>query len=186
MAFLFSKRFITVFILFNVIAILIGSTAPPAQQNPFQRFVLPYLRWTRLLQSWPLFVPAPRKYAMKYRVEVQFQDGSTQTWRRPYPPNWDFFARHLAYNFQKWDLAANYLESNDNLRLDLAHYVERIYCPGDGLTNATNPCQTIRLIRSNANWPPPKESGWVGGEESDLHWIDRTLFVYNVKEKRLQ
>jgi hypothetical protein len=166
--------------LFNFLAILCGSSLPRAQQNIAQQFFTPYLRWTRLLQSWPLFVPSPRQNAMKYHVEIQFQNGETKVWQRPYPPNWDFFARHLSYQFQKYDLAANYLDNKSPLWNDLALYIQNL------CWNDTNPPVKITLIKSMAKWQPPNEEGWVGPDERLLQWSDRPLFVYNVQEKRIE
>ncbi len=174
------KSLITVFIVFNLLAIPIGTTKPLAEQNAIQRFFLPYLRWTRLLQSWPLFVPSPRKFAMKYKAEITFRDGEKKTWRRPYPPNWDFFQRHEAYNFQKWDLASNYLESSNMLWPDLVNYIERLH------QNPNNPPTKIKLIREVALWPPPHTSGYVGPDDNELEWQDFPLFTYDVVERKFE
>ena len=86
------RAIISAFIAFNIAAILFGSNAPPAEQSAVQRFFYPYLIRTRLLQSWRLFTPSPRKYTLNYRAEITFKDGTITTWRRPYPTNWDFLA----------------------------------------------------------------------------------------------
>ena len=117
---------------------------------------------------------------MKYRVDIVFKNGQTEVWQRPYPPNWDFFPRHLSYSFQKWDLAANYLDSSGTLRQDLANYIQHLYW------NDANPPVTITLVKSMAQWPPPNESGYVGSDERLLQWTDRVQFVYHVDEKRIE
>ncbi len=177
-----ARILINAFIIFNIIAIPFSSSKPVAQQNMAQRFFLPYLRWTRLLQSWPLFVPSPRKYTAKYRAEIKFKDGSVKTWQRPYSPNWDFFERHLSYSFQKWDLASNYLESRGPLWGDLAHYLQEQYSTGD----PANPPEVITFIRATANWPPPNETGYARSDEKLLQWTDRTVFVYHVSDQRIE
>src|SRR5262249_36966204 len=138
------------------------------------------LFWTRLAQRWTLFVPTPRQVAIRYQVEIVFKDGTKTIWKRPYPPNWDFFPRHLAYNFQKWDLAANYLDNRSPLWQDLANYIQKIYW------NDTNPPETITLVKASAKWPPPNESGYVGHADSELQWWSRNVFVYHVTEKRME
>lgn len=173
------RAIISVAILFNLIAIPLSSSLPRSQQNFLQRLVSPYLVWTRLNQSWPLFVPSPRKNAMKYRVDIVLRDGQTVSWMRPYPPNWDFFARHLSYSFQKWDLAANYLDNRGPLWQDLANYIQRKYWSDE------NPPVTIMLVKSTAVWPPPNETGYVRSDERLLQWSDKTLFTYHVAEKRM-
>lgn len=174
------RSLISAFIVFNVVAINSGTSKPLSQQNALQKFFTPYLRWTRLLQHWDLFVPAPRKYALAYRAEIIFKDGSTKIWRRPYPPNWSFFERHLSYNFQKWDLASNYLQIPGLLWPDLAAYLQRIYW------NDANPPETIKFISSRATWPPPHETGYIGHDDSELKWEDHVLFTYLVNEKRFK
>jgi hypothetical protein len=171
---------ISAFIIFNLVAIPFSSSKPAAEQNAVQRFFLPYLRWTRLLQSWPLFVPSPRKFAQKYFADITFKDGSHKIWQRPYPPNWDFFARHLSYSFQKWDLASNYLESRGPLWDDLAHYLQRLYA------NPSNPPEIITFMRSTANWPPPNETGYVRSDERLLQWTDQPVFTYHVTDQRIE
>jgi hypothetical protein len=177
------RNLISAFIIFNIVAIASGSSLPLAQQNPVQRFFSPYLVWTRLLQSWQLFVPSPRTYLINYRAEIKFKDGSVKTWKRPYPPNWDFFPRHLSYNFQKWDLAANYLEKPRLAPLlwtDLAHYLVREYADDN------NPPETISFFRSRVDLPPPNETGYVQPDLTHLRWSDQILYTYSVKLGTLQ
>lgn len=169
------------FILFNLIAVIIFTPPrPPSKQTWIEKVFVSYLWHTRLLQHWELFVPSPRKYAMKYRVEILFKNGDKKTWQRPYPPNWDFFDRHLAYHFQKWDLASNYLEWKDILWRDLEQFIEKKY------SNPTNPPASIALVRSQADWPPPHEYGYVMHEDSELKWRDQVIFTYVVTEKRFR
>lgn len=178
---LWRHRLISAFILFNIAAIPFSTSRPVRDQNIFQRIFMPYLVWTRLNQHWPLFVPTPRQYAKRYRVDITFQSGRVATWRRPYPPNWDFFERHLAYNFQKWDLASNYLDQRGPLWVDLAEYIQNLYSdPG-------NPPIVISLVRETADWMPPNETGFVFHENeiNHLHWRDQRVFAYHVAEKRM-
>lgn len=174
------RALISGFVLFNIVAVLCSSSKPVQEQNPLERFFMPYLRWTRLNQRWPLFVPSPRKFALKFRVEIQFKDGTQKVWRRPYPPNWDFFARHLAYSFQKWDLASNYLDAPGPLWLDLVHFIEWLY------REEPSPPQKIILIRSMGNWPEPAESGDPRQDENLLQWVDTTVFAYDVVNQRFE
>jgi hypothetical protein len=174
------RRIISGFIIFNIFAITCSSTLPLNEQNSFQRFFYPYAYWTRLLQSWPLFTPSPRDFALRYHVEVKLQSGEVKIWQRPYPPNWDFFERHLSYNFQKWDLASNYLERKDLLWDDLAHYIQRLY------ENELDPPTKIKLVRSRAAWPPPHPTGYVRSDLNELKWQDVTLFTFDVPTQRFE
>jgi len=167
---------ITFFILFNIAAVAFSTIKPVAKQNAIQRFFYPYLLWTRLSQSWPLFCPSPRKFAKKFRVDIMFKDGTKSSWKRPYPPNWDFFQRHLSYNYQKWDLAGNHLEESNDLREDLAKYVTRLYW------NDQNPPIIIKVVKSTANWPPPSETGYVQPDVTG-NWVDYVLSIHLVPQK---
>lgn len=176
------RAIISAFIAFNIAAILFGSNAPPAEQNVVQRFFYPYLVRTRLLQSWRLFTPSPRKYTLNYRAEITFKDGTSTTWRRPYPTNWDFFGRHLAYHFQKWDLASNYLDTPGLKHLlwsDLGSYLQKTYW------SEANPPKSIRFIRSSAEIPPPNEKGDVGldHDPAQLKWVESVAYLYTVPER---
>src|SRR4051812_1457031 len=87
---------ISAWIVYTLVAVFLGSADPLVEQNAVQRFFYPYLVWTRLLQSWKLFTPTPRKHMLKYRADLVFKDGTSKSWMRPYPPNWAFFPRHLS------------------------------------------------------------------------------------------
>jgi hypothetical protein len=174
---------ISAFIVFNIVAIAFGSTAPVAEQNALQRFFMPYLVWTRLLQNWRLFVPTPRRFLMNYHAEITFRDGTKKSWQRPYPPNWDFFPRHLAYQFQKWDLASDYLEKpglSGLLWADLGAYLGRTF------DDPVNPPEKIEFFRARADVPPPNETGYVQPDLSHLQWDDRLIHTYSVRERSLQ
>ena len=174
---------ISAFIIFHVVAIPFYSTSElEAHQSAIQVFFSRYLVWTRLNQSWPLFVPSPRQYAKRYHVDIVFKDGSTAIWRRPYSPNWDFWERHLAYNFQKWDLANNYLDRKGLLWSDLAHFVQLTYW------TEQNPPATITLVKEEAQWLPPNQTGyaWHDGEEDQLKWKNETLFTFSVAENHFR
>jgi hypothetical protein len=177
------RAVISAFIIFNIVAIGFGSTAPISEQNFLEKIFTPYLVWTRLLQNWRLFVPTPRKFLINYQAEITFKDGTQKTWKRPYPPHWDFFPRHLAYQFQKWDLASNYLEQpvlSSLLWADLAGYLTRIY------DSPSNPPEKIEFFRSRADIPPPLETGYVQPDLAHVHWDDQLIHTYFVSERSLQ
>jgi hypothetical protein len=169
---------INTFIIFNILAILLGTSS--IWTTPFRPLFNPYLHWTRLSQSWVLFGPEPDKVAKRYRVDIDFKDGAKTSWHRPYSPNWDFFERHLAYNFQKHDLSARYLERIDTCRRDFVDYVLRLH------HNADNPPVRLTLVRSTAGWPKPTAERDLVYDAEKLTWKDVTIESYVVENGILQ
>lgn len=169
----------TAFIIFHFLAIPASSSRPRVELSWYQKIFAPYLEWTRLRQRWPLFVPEPRRYSQKYYAEVYYKNGTKRIWQRPYPPNWDFFSRHLSYNWQKLDLAANNLEKRI-VWPDFAKYIERV----NQVDNV--PITRIDFIRSKAQRPPPNETGYVQHDDSELVWEAETVFSYYPESQRLE
>jgi hypothetical protein len=52
--------------------------------------------------------------------------------------------------------------------------------------NPANPPRRLVLIKSRADIPPPRTSGYVGLEhaEDELAWRDSLLYTYNVEETK--
>ncbi len=172
------KPLINFFIVFNITAVIFSSSNVFPKIPVWQTLVYPYLKWTRLQQTWFLF-PEPRRETMKFRFEIEFRDKSIQTWQRPYPPNWNFFDRHLAYNFQKLDLAGPSLLRDPAVQKDFSSYVMRLHW------NDENPPETVKLIVARAPWPVPTEHKLVY-DESKLFWTDNVLATYKVSGKSLE
>ena len=177
------RRLTSIAILFHLIAIPVGSHLAfhPGLASRVTDLLGQYVYGLRIRQYWALFSPEPRRFALRYSAEIKFQDGSTKLWRRPYPPKWDFFDRHLAYSFQKWDLVDAFLDYRSSLWDGLVHYLVVIHSD-----DPYNRPETIRFIRSQAAWPAPNPHGWVGGEAKDLAWEDRDLFTYVVRTGTFQ
>jgi hypothetical protein len=170
------KAVISIFIIFNALASVIPPIKSRSQQNVVERFFYPYALWTRTLQEWSLFTPNPRTSIVYYKYEIQFKNGEKKDWVRPYPENWAFFQRHLAYNWQKFDLAGHNLD-RPTLYPDVADYVSRRF------QNESNPPTTVKLFREEAPLPPPKPSGDAWPLQNELHWTAISLFTYDVAEK---
>ena len=166
------------FIAFNILAILIDCTRLISIRNPVRMIFYPYLKITHLLQIWPLFTPEPRRWMTKYRVDIRFQKGNVETWSRPYPSNWDFFDRHLSYNFQKWDLATETIEIPAYTQRDITNYILRMY------ESPSNPPTYISFVKTTADVPPPNPTGYVQHGAKDFKWKTLNLWTYDVKEKR--
>jgi hypothetical protein len=167
-------------ILFHLIVVPLGSywTETPDHASALKSLLGNYVYGMRIRQYWALFSPEPRQTAVHYSALIVFRDQRTVLWRRPYPPRWGFFARHLAYNFQKWDLVTNNLDFKSGLWDSLVHYLMKQY------QDPANPIIEIQFTRSYAPWPKPNPVGYVGGEAEDLKWIDQVLFKYDTREQR--
>lgn len=171
------KIIISILIIFNITAALVAPIRPRNLQSPIEKFFYPYALWTRILQEWSLFSPNPRKEYVYYKFVITFKDGKKKTWVRPYPENWNFFQRHLAYNWQKLDLAGHNLDRNV-LYKDFADYLKKKFW------DETNPPQMIELYRAESKWSDPKPEGYVGPDLENMFWRDVQLFVYNVGEDK--
>jgi hypothetical protein len=174
---------ISAVLLFHFIAIPIGSNLKLADNPPdFLVSIARYVYYTRLWQRWALFSPEPRRFGLRYHAVLTYRDGKQRKWTRPKAPNWDFFGRHLAYNFQKWDLVSNNLDQPMLLWPGLVGYLERAY------RDDFNPLEKIEFVRAHVDWPEPAPTGFVGirriSEANELPWKPNSLFVYWVKQKR--
>lgn len=171
-----ARVLISGFIAFHALAVLSGSYEQEWRPNWLNRFTHPYLTQFGLAQRWALFSPEPRRYIDRFRVEIYPKNAKKIVWSRPYPPNWDFFARHLSYNFQKWDLAGHYLEYPGLLWEDLTQYVLQLY------HDDQHPAEFVKLILTKTPVPPPKETGYVGPFPSELIPSDEVIYMYDVKQ----
>jgi hypothetical protein len=174
------QNLISLLILFHLIVVPIGSLIAVSNpnRNAIQRFMSDYVYAIRVQQYWSLFSPNPRRSAVRYYAELTHRDGAKTLWRRPYPPNWGFFERHLSYNFQKWDLVSNYLDRQSALWKGLTNYLVKHHSdPG-------NPITEIRFYKEEAPWPAPESKGYVGGDAESLQWNSQLLFTYETKKGR--
>jgi hypothetical protein len=173
------RNILSVIILFHLIAVPLGSYWAESREksSSIKWFLSNYVYGMRIRQYWALFSPEPRQHAVRYSALILFKNGQTETWRRPYPPKWGFFERHLAYNFQKWDLVTNNLDFKSGLWDSLVQYLINEY------QTPSNPVVEIQFIRSFAPWPKPNPSGYVGGNTEDLKWKNRVLFIYDAKDQ---
>jgi hypothetical protein len=176
------RNALSALLLFHLVAVPLGSywTESRDNSNALKKLLSNYVYGLRIRQYWALFSPDPRHIAVKYSALIVFRNGQSKRWRRPYSPNWNFFERHLAYNFQKWDLVSDNLDHKSGLWDSLDQYLLKTNQDPDG----TNPIREIQFIRSYAPWPPPNPTGYVGGETKDLRWTDQVLFRYDASTKQ--
>jgi hypothetical protein len=166
------RPLITIFILWNMGAVLFTNNQsaflPRFLSAPFDG----YARLTRVMQRWSLFAPEPRRYIGLYFFRIQFKDRSIQDWQRPLPPNWDYFERQHAYNWQKFDLASNHME-DIHFWPDLAAWIERKF------HDDHNPVAQIQLFHRVAETPPPETS-------NNFKFSDKNIFTYSTETKQFQ
>ena len=162
------------FILLNVCAVVFTNSNSAFPLQPvIQRLLLPYARFTRIMQRWSLFCPEPRRYVGKYFFEISFKDHSVRQWHRPDSPKWGYFERHIASHWQKFDTASNHMQDR-RLWPDIAQWVKRRFW------SAGNPPETIRLVYSIAPTPPPNEHGSAEPAPSAFVFRDHVIFTYSV------
>ncbi len=176
---LWKKVLISFLLVFHAFAIRIGSNLTMNPRPPELYMALEnYVIITKLWQRWALFSPEPRRFGLRYHAVLTYKDGKQRTWTRPRAPNWHFFGRHLAYNFQKWDLVANNLDQPMLLWPGLVGYLERAY------RDDFNPLVKIEFFREHTDWPPPNPEGWVGPDMSKQEWKKNILFTYWIANKQ--
>lgn len=172
------RLLLSAWIVCNAIPIVYCSDRNLGPLDPAARAFSPWLRWTRLLQHWGLFTPEPVKRVTRYRVEIQFADGQRVLWTRPYPPNWDFFERHLSYAYSKWDLKTGDLRDQELLWPDLANYLADLYWD-----YGRAPPRRFELIRSQAPLPPPPAEGDVYPDLEKLPWAEQSLGIITISSR---
>ncbi len=174
------QTLLTLFIIFNIAAIVIGCTQVLHIPLEVRKVFYPYLRWTRLAQSWRLFAPEPKRVAIKYRWDITFKDQTKTKWYRPYPGKWNFFERHESYQFQKFDLGSNYLMKDPDARKDFCSYVMRLHW------NDENPPELVELYQEIGKWPAPEDGKPLVYDESTLFYSDLFVARYKVNGKALE
>lgn len=174
------ETILSAFIVFNIVSVVVGCTQIIHIPLSVRKIFYPYLGWTRLAQSWYLFAPEPKRVAIKYRVDINFKDQTTKSWYRPYPGKWNFFERHEAYQYQKFDLGANYLMKDPVARKDFCAYVMRLHWQD------TNPPESVALFQEIAKWPDPEMSDTLVFDEKSLKFADHLVAKFNVNGQILE
>ena len=170
------RLLISVFVLWNSAAILLTNSQSSFISWSDQKWFLPYARLTRVMQRWALFSPEPRRYVHNYYFNIEFKNGTTTRWQRPYPPNCDYFERQHAYNWQKYDTASNHME-DQRLWPDLGAWI------GNQFQSDVNPPVRIQLFRHAADTPPPNETGYALHDSSEFSFVDGLIFTYFPEKK---
>ena len=144
------RLLLSLFIVFIIGAVLTTNSQIQILPYSITRVFIPFARWTRLMQRWSLFCPEPRRYSGLYKFEITLSDGTIREWQRPLPPNWNPVERLRAYNWQKFDTAANHMEDRW-IWPDLVLWIAEKY------KSEKNPPVRIRLLHEIADTPPPGE-----------------------------
>lgn len=140
----FLRGAISVFILFNMIAIL--SWAIPLNVVPLtqiKEIVRPYLLWTGLFQTWDFFAPNPRPVNSYIQAVAVSQDHHTSVFNFPRMELLSHAARYREERYRKF---AEVLcdPSYSAMWPDVARHVARL------LDNSTSPPQMVILMKYEA------------------------------------
>ncbi len=126
----------------------------------------PYLNALGLDQSWAIFAPEPRRFAIDLRAVVRYDDGSTRAWRIP---NDDpLIGTFRDYRWRKW---------LENVIADSNHALWRpaaIWIAGRNVPSGRRPVQ-VTLVRRFAALPPPGQS------PSRLPWQEKLFYTLDIK-----
>lgn len=168
----FMQGAISIFILFNMIAIL--SWALPLNVVPLpqiKEIVRPYLLWTGLFQSWDFFAPNPRPVNSYIEAVAVTQDHQMRVYNFPRMEQLSYSKRYREERYRKF---AEVLSDSRYSALwpDVAKHAARM------LDSSTNPPQMLILMKfeapikygvAPAQEPAPKPQFfyeyYVGGED---------------------
>lgn len=137
----FLRGVISIFILFNMIAIL--SWAIPLNVAPLpqiKQILRPYLLWTGLFQSWDFFAPNPRPVNSYIQAVVVTQDHHMRVFNFPRMEQLSYTKRYREERYRKF---AEVLCDSRYAALwpDVARHVAR------SLNNSTGPPQMVILMK---------------------------------------
>jgi hypothetical protein len=140
----FLRGAISVFILFNAIAIL--SWAIPLNVAPLpqiKEIVRPYLLWTALFQSWDFFAPNPRPVNSYVQAVAVYQDHQMRVFHFPRMEQLSYQTRYREERYRKF---AEVLCDPRYAALwpDVARHVARL------LDNSSRPPQMVILVKYEA------------------------------------
>jgi len=140
----FLRGTISIFILFNVVAIL--SWSIPLSVFPLpqvKEIVRPYLLWTGLFQSWDFFAPNPRPVNSYIQAVAVTQDHHMRVFNFPRMEQLSYGKRYREERYRKF---AEVLCDSRYAALwpDVARHVARL------LNNSTDPPQLVILMKFQA------------------------------------
>lgn len=140
----FLRGAISIFILFNMIAIL--SWAIPLNVAPLpqiKEIVRPYLLWTALFQSWDFFAPNPRPVNSYIQAVAVTQDHQMRVFNFPRMEQLSYAAKYGEERYRKF---AEVLCDPRYAALwpDVARHVARL------LNNSTQPPNMVILVKYEA------------------------------------
>ncbi|MGC1871404.1 MAG: hypothetical protein WA700_10645 [Acidobacteriaceae bacterium] len=140
----FLRGAISIFILFNMIAIL--SWAIPLNLTPLpqiKEIVRPYLLWTGLFQSWDFFAPNPRPVNSYIQAVAVTQDHHMRVFNFPRMEQLSYAKRYREERYRKFaEVLCN--PQYDALWPDVARHVARL------LSNPTDPLRMVILMKFQA------------------------------------
>jgi hypothetical protein len=140
----FLRGVISIFILFNIVAIL--SWAIPLQVAPLpqiKEIVRPYLLWAGLFQSWDFFAPNPRPVNSYLEAVAVTQDHHMRVYNFPRMEQLSYGQRYREERYRKF---AEVVSGSGYAALwpDVARHVAWM------LNNSTDPPQMVILMKFQA------------------------------------
>jgi len=131
----------------------------------------PYLLWSGLWQGWDMFSPNPRSFNTYLEAEITFRDGQQRVWKFPRMNELGYIERYFHERYRKWANDNVRLDANSALWPDTARYIARLHF------NASNPPQSVKLVRYWADIPPPSGQAYLPSQEQWQHFV---FFTYQV------
>jgi len=142
-------------ILFHLVVLAMWSWPTATLENPFLRFLEPYLRSTGLAQTWRMFA-WPRIVNFYVEYTITYRDGTERhlflPWKDRPAGFWQQY-RQSRFSF-KWADAVGHFRyaPYQSIWRDAAKYLARIHA-----TDPANPPVLVSLTCHWASIPPPQE-----------------------------
>lgn len=146
------RSVISVFVVvavFSIIVINLPGSSPI--RTRLLKKAQPFLNATGLDQGWGVFAPDPRRAVYGLHAVVEYDDGSSATWR--FPTGDDLIGGYWDYRWRKWMENVNDDGNGATLRKPAA-----LWAAKETAHKGAHPIR-VQLFRSIATLRPPGEKG---------------------------
>jgi hypothetical protein len=171
-----AKRFaINSFVIFHIVVISLWAIPfGGALAADCKNFVIPYLRWSGLFQTWDMFSPSPKSVNSYIEAVVIYRDDSSETWTFPRMEQLSFTERYFKERYRKFEENLP-VENYSLLMPDAARYVARMK------STAANPVETVMLVDWWSRIPPAANAN-TAAAPPEAH----VFFTYRVQPEDLK